>query len=62
MNYIWVFEPFWVLKTTYVILEMFEYLTNWVTKTVYVFLKPIVSYSFWYMKNWLLSKPSILYL
>jgi len=26
MNYIWIFELFWVLKTTYVILEMFEYL------------------------------------
>ena len=26
MNYIWIFEPFWVLKTTYMILEMFEYL------------------------------------
>ena len=26
MNYVWIFELFWVLKTTYVILEMFEYL------------------------------------
>ena len=26
MNYVWTFELFWVLKTTYVILKMFEYL------------------------------------
>ena len=37
MNYVWTFELFWVIKTSY------------------VFLEPIVSYSFWYMKNWLLS-------
>ena len=35
----------------------------WVFKTAYVFLEPIVSYSFWYMKkNWLLPKPSMIYL
>ena len=39
---------FWVLKTTYVILEMFEYLNYifWVIKTTYKFLELIVSYSF----------------
>ena len=31
-------------------------------KIAYVFLEPIVSYSFWYLKNWLLSKPSMIYL
>ena len=41
-------------------LSIFELL--WVIKTAYVFLEPIVSYSFWYMKNWLLSKPFIIYL
>ena len=41
-------------------LSIFELL--WVIKTAYVFLEPIVSYSFWYMKDWLLSKPSTIYL
>ena len=26
MNYVWIFDLFWVLKTTYVIFEMFKYL------------------------------------
>ena len=30
--------------------------------TAYVFLEPFVRYSFWYMENWLLSKPSMIYL
>ena len=34
--------------------------TIWVIKTAYVFLEPIVSYSFWYMENWLFSKPSMI--
>ena len=40
--------------------SIFELL--WVIKTAYVFWEPIVSYSFRYMKNWLLSKPSMIYL
>ena len=48
-NYICDFGNVWVF-------ELF-----WVTKTAYVFLEPIVSYSFWYMENWLFSKPSMIY-
>ena len=45
LNYICDFGNVWVF-------ELF-----WVTKTAYVFLELIVSYSFWYMENWLFSKP-----
>ena len=48
-NYICDFGNVWVF-------ELF-----WVTKTAYVFLEPIVSYSFWYMKNWLFYKPPMIY-
>ena len=52
MKYGWIFELFWVLKTTYVILEMFEYLNYFESlKLLMFFLEPIVSYSFWYMEN-----------
>ena len=63
MNYVWIFELFWALKTTdfdFGNVWLFELF--WVIKTAYVFLKPIVSYSFWYMENWLLSKSSMIYL
>ena len=43
----------WFLK----VFELF-----WVIKTAYVFLEPIVSYNFWHMENWLLSKSSMIYL
>ena len=29
-----------------------------VFETAYMFLEPIVNYSFWYMENWIFSKPS----
>ena len=41
---------------------MFKYLNYFESLTVYVLLEPIVSYSFWYMENWLLSKPFMIYI
>ena len=62
MNYVWSFELFWVLKTTYAILALFDVVELfWDTKTTCV-LEPMVSYSLWYMENWLFSKPSMIYL
>ena len=62
MNYVWIFELVWVLNYICEFGNVWVFEIFWVFKTSYVFLEPIVSYSFWYMENWLFSKPSMIYL
>ena len=45
MNYVWIFELFWVLKITRDFGNVWVFELFWVIKTAYVFLEHIVGYS-----------------
>ena len=61
MNYVWTFDYFESLKLHCDFGNVWVFELFWFTKTAYVFLEPIVSYSFWYMENWLFSKLLMIY-